>query len=116
MTDSVCFIASFPVPTGLSAQCISTDLDHAHAACGLVIWRVSRAYCCGELDERVGERLFVRAFTRPVNAQRSPSINTSLDADVDFLERIAKEGEVGREMAPGAPPPPSAHPSRRARV
>src|SRR5260221_11992324 len=52
----------------------------------------------------------------PVNAQRSPSINTSLDADVDFLERIAKEGEVGREMAPGAPPPPSAHPSRRARV
>jgi hypothetical protein len=32
MTDSLCFIESFPVLTGLSTQCNSTDLDHAQAA------------------------------------------------------------------------------------
>src|ERR1700730_4819820 len=37
MTDSVCFIGCFSVPTGLWIQCISTDLEHAQAACRLVI-------------------------------------------------------------------------------
>ena len=41
MTDSVCFIGSFPVPTRLSTQCISTDLEHAQTAWSQVIWRPS---------------------------------------------------------------------------
>src|SRR3954465_7942870 len=64
MTDSVCFIGYFPVPTGLSTRCISTDLED-HAAFPNDLAARSRSICGGPSN-----RLVVPALGRSLTASR----------------------------------------------